>query len=211
MERRRARRVATAFATAFLLVALAVVSGAARPFDEAALRALRRADDPAMPLGGPALREAVRDASALGGEPTLAAVTLVMAGGLLLRGRKREALAVALVPLFALAVSESLKALVARPRPSVVPGLAFVVTRSFPSGHSLLSAAVYLNLAGLLARGSPARAWTLFCFGTAAALTIAVGVSRVWLGVHYPSDVAAGLCLGAAVAALAFPLASDSA
>ena len=91
-----------------------------------------------------------------------------------------------------------LKDLFHRPRPQVVPHLTDIATASFPSGHSMLSSLTYLTLAALLARASPDLGTKLYFLAVASALTAAIGCSRVYLGVHFPTDVFAGWCVGSA-------------
>lgn len=100
--------------------------------------------------------------------------------------------------------SERLKLLYGRPRPDLVPHGVYVYSGSFPSGHSMLSAAVYLTLAALLSTLEPRRAMRPLVWGIAIILMVAVGVSRIYLAVHWPSDVLAGWCAGAGVALLAW-------
>lgn len=88
------------------------------------------------------------------------------------------------------------------PRPDLVAHLVEVHTTSFPSGHAMNSAITYLALGALLARAEEARRVRIFFMVVAIALTLAIGISRVYLGVHWPSDVLAGWCIGASWAAL---------
>src|SRR4029079_7138266 len=96
----------------------------------------------------------------------------------------------------------ALKHVFSRPRPDLVPHLSYVTSSSFPSGHSMLSAAVYLTLGGLLARCQSSLLLKAHVLAWASVLTFLVGVSRVFVGVHWPSDVLAGWAAGAAWAAL---------
>jgi undecaprenyl-diphosphatase len=83
-----------------------------------------------------------------------------------------------------------------RPRPSLVPHLSHVYTSSFPSGHSMLSAVVYLTLATLVASVVKRPLLKVYVLLLGMSLTLVVGISRVYLGVHYPTDVVAGWIAG---------------
>jgi undecaprenyl-diphosphatase len=110
---------------------------------------------------------------------------------------KRAAMVTVLISIFGgLALSLALKHVIERPRPNLVPHLSAVYTSSFPSGHSMMSAVVYLTLGSLLARVTPGRAIKLYLLIVASVLTFLVGVSRVYMGVHYPTDVLAGWIAG---------------
>jgi len=180
----------------FAALAWTALHGDSRALDEAALRALR---DPHAPerLRGPAwLAGAARDVTALGSHAVLVPL-LVGAGGFLLLLRKPAmALAVLAAGGGGMVLNSWLKQLFARPRPQLVPPLVQVGNASFPSGHALLSAAVYLSIAVLVARLVPYRRVRRYVLALAAMLVALVGFSRVLLGVHYPTDVVAGWVVG---------------
>lgn len=187
-----------AVAWAFVELADEVVEGETRAFDRAVVTALRSADDPGDPWGPLWFEEMGRDFTALGGVGVLMLITFAAAALLALQGQRRTALFVLGAVLGGMAVSFLLKDLFDRPRPDLVPHLAEVYTSSFPSGHSMMSALTYLTLAGLLARHQRRRRVKLFLVGVAAFLALLVGASRIYLGVHWPTDVVAGWTAGAA-------------
>lgn len=165
-------------------------------FDTMVLRGLRTAEHPAVPRGPLWLKDTMRDVSALGSAAVLIILVSGLAGYLLLQGRKASALAVALASAGGAALNVLLKSLSARPRPDIVPHLTEVTSSSFPSGHSMLSAIIYLSAGAMLARHSTSRAIEVYVLVLAAGLTFAVGFSRIYLGVHYPTDVLAGWIAG---------------
>ena len=187
---------------AFAELADAVVEGDTRAFDEFVLLGLRSATDPSDPLGPRWLEEMMRDFTALGGTGVLALVTLAAAGFLVLTGKRRAAAAVGVAVLGGLLLSNALKWGFARPRPDLVPHGQAVYTQSFPSSHAMLSAVVYLTLGALLARTQPRRRAKLYFLSVAAFVAVLVGASRVYLGVHWPTDVLAGWVVGAGWALL---------
>jgi undecaprenyl-diphosphatase len=139
---------------AFIAIAGEVSEGDTQAFDRWAVKSLRRADNPAVPIGPTWLAEVGRDLTALGGVAVLTLFTLIVAGYLWL-DRKRRATIFLLVSIGGgLLVSQTLKAFFHRPRPDVVPHLSQVYTASFPSGHAMLSAVVYLTLGGCWRRSS---------------------------------------------------------
>jgi undecaprenyl-diphosphatase len=187
---------------AFIALGDRISEGSAPAFDTWLLKSLRRPDNPAVPIGPPMLPEVARDITALGSAMILVLVTGAVSGFLLL-DRKFSALGfVLLATILGFLLSEVLKQVYGRPRPDVVPQLTRVWNSSFPSGHSMMSAVVYLTLGTLLTR-FVTRRWLKFYFLAVAVLvTFMVGVTRVYLGVHYPTDVLAGWAAGLAWAML---------
>lgn len=171
--------------------------GRLRFWDETLLRTLRSPDDLATPRGPVWLAVMMRDATALGSGVALSITAFATIGALLLRQARGLALAVTLACVGGVLLNISLKAFVERPRPAIVPHLIEASTTSFPSGHSLLSATIYLSIAGLLTLNVPRRMGG-FILGVAMLLTALVGLSRIFLGVHFPSDVLGGWVIGAA-------------
>ena len=179
-----------------------VLEGETHTFDERILLALRSATDRSDPLGAGWLEELMRDVTALGSTGILTFITLAVAGFLALERKSHAALFVVVAVGGGMLLSTLLKIGFDRPRPDLVPHGAIVYTASFPSGHSMLSAVAYLTLGALLARVQPRRLLKLYLLGLAILLTVAVGASRVYLGVHWPTDVLAGWAIGAAWALL---------
>jgi undecaprenyl-diphosphatase len=172
----------------FIVLTDRVVGGRTHQVDEWVLRALGE--------GPPWLTMIASDLTALGSLPVLGLLVTMVAGHLLLLRRPGPALVVVLSTAGGGAAMFALKALFDRPRPQIVPHLAQVATASYPSGHALLSAVVYLTLGILIARFTPRRSLRAYFLLWAFFLTGVVGASRVSLGVHYPSDVVAGWCFG---------------
>ena len=161
---------------------------------------MRRPEDLAIPIGGNGVREAVRDITALGG--TLLVALLTVSAALLfgvLKQGQRAGILVATVGLSWLA-SDLGKVLYDRPRPDIVSHAVYVASASFPSGHATHAAALYLTLAAMVTGLAKARGAGMVAYGLAILVMIGVAFSRVYLGVHYPSDVLAGCVLGAACA-----------
>lgn len=164
--------------------------------DERLLLALREPDDLSDPIGPDVLEEVVRDVTALGGGTVLLFVTISTAVFLGLRGNRRLMVILLVSVIGAFLFSELFKVVIARPRPVLVPAETYVRNFSFPSGHSLAAAATYLTL-GILLGLSQSRLWQKAYFIILALLlTVAVGFSRVYLGVHWPSDVLGGWTVG---------------
>jgi undecaprenyl-diphosphatase len=180
----------------FVGLAGEVVEGDTQAFDVKIVRALRDPVDPSRPLGPAWLEESLLDSTALGGATVLGLVVFAVAGFLLLQQRYRTALFIAITLFSGEVVGSAMKHAFNRPRPTVVPHLRETFTTSFPSGHAMESAIVYLTLGAMLMRAAESRLTKLYCLGMAILLTVIVGVSRVYLGVHYPTDVIGGWIIG---------------
>jgi undecaprenyl-diphosphatase len=181
---------------AFIALAGEVMDGDTRALDTAVLRALRNADDPATPIGPAWLETALVDVTALGGPTVIWLVVAAVVGFLCLQARYRTAMMVAVAAGSGEILNQLLKLVFMRPRPSVVPHLRDVTSASFPSGHAMESAIVYLTLGVMLMRVAERGITKLYCLAIAMLVTFLVGSSRVYLGVHYPTDVLGGWILG---------------
>jgi undecaprenyl-diphosphatase len=193
-----------------LLAALAVVLGGmafaeiadevredeTAALDLQVLQALRQPDQPTQPVGPKWLTQVFDDITALGGMAVLALVTITVCLFLVLTGRGWNALLVFFTVASGVALSVLLKALFNRPRPPAELHLVHTQTLSFPSGHAMMSAIVYLSLGVLVAHLVPRRSQKVFAVAVAALIAGLVGFSRVWLGVHYLTDVLAGWAAG---------------
>jgi undecaprenyl-diphosphatase len=180
----------------FLALAGEVMEGETLAFDKKIVLALRKADDPSQPIGPAWISGALMDLTALGGPTVLGLVVLAVVGFLVLQTRYRTAFLVFLTAASGEAVGYGMKTLFARPRPTLVPHLREAFSSSFPSGHAMQSAIVYLTLGAMLMRIAEGRLTKIYCLTVAMTLTFLVGVSRVYLGVHYPTDVLAGWIVG---------------
>lgn len=179
-----------------------VFEGDTFAIDKAIIRALRTAGDASELVGPSWIKLAMIDFTALGGAPVLTLVTVLATGSLVAMRRYSTAGFVVLSVSCGAVLSSIIKGIFVRPRPEIVPHLVQVTSTSFPSGHAMNSAIVYLTLAVLLARSEANRQIQFYLIGAAIFLTLLVGTTRVFLGVHWPSDVLAGWVIGAAWAAL---------
>lgn len=186
----------------FLEIAGEVLEGSTRAIDQQILLTLRGGEHGSTPIGPVWLHETMRDLTSLGG-PAVLALATGAAWGYLVFARQWAMSWLALgSSLGGLAVASALKRLFSQSRPDSVFHATVASGYSFPSGHAMMSAIVYLTLAALLARLVPHTRLRLYVMGVAMLLTGLVGVSRVYLGVHWASDVAAGWAAGAAWALL---------
>jgi undecaprenyl-diphosphatase len=192
---------------AFIALTGEVLEGDTLVFDRSVLLALRSAADPNQPAGPWWVERMARDLTALGSVSVLSLASLVALGGFALMRRWAAALLLALSVGGGTAASSALKQWVGRARPDLVPHGDVVLTASFPSGHAMLSAVVGLTLGALLAQSVEEKRLKLYIMAVVVLLSLMIGVSRVYLGVHWPTDVLAGWSVGAAWAALCWILA----
>lgn len=194
--------VAAGGAWIFVELADEVFEGETHAFDEAVLLAMRNADDTTDPIGPPVVEELARDITAIGGFGVQMLVTMAVAGALVLQRKRRAAALVIMSIASGIALNLLLKHSFDRPRPELVAHATEVYTTSFPSGHSMTSAVTYLTLGVMLAGAQKLRWMKTYWVAWAIVLTVLVGLSRVYLGVHWPTDVLAGWSAGAAWALL---------
>lgn len=215
VERLRHRPIAALLAAAlagaaflaFAEVADEVVEEETRAFDRAVLLAMRTPGDPADPIGPPWLEEVGRDLTALGGNALGTLFTVAAGGYLWLAGRRSRSLLLVGSIASGEILSTALKGAFGRARPDLVTHYSVVYTSSFPSGHAMFAAIAYLTAGALIARAEPRRRVKAFVMAFAILLTFLTGTSRVYLGVHWPSDVIAGWLAGAGWAAACWAVA----
>ncbi|MFW6055825.1 MAG: phosphatase PAP2 family protein [Chloroflexota bacterium] len=176
--------IAVSSAIAFVVVALGITEGTLDPLDEQLMLAIEDTRSPSLNT----LMQTVTWAGSYA-----AAIVAVCLAFLLwrVRGWRDSALRLAVAVGGAAAYNAPLKTLFARPRPEVIPAMASPETFSFPSGHTTIAVAFYGSLAVIL--------WRRDCRTVPVALvmlTMIIGLSRIYLGVHYPSDVLGSLLLG---------------
>jgi undecaprenyl-diphosphatase len=186
----------------FLWLANAVRGGTVQEIDEAILLSLRQPGQVNTPRGPAWLHEIVRDITSLGGGAVITLTTLSVVGFLVLHRRYRSLVLLLIATVGGVAMETALKNLVGRGRPTVVPHLMTAYSLSFPSGHSMMSVVVYLTLAAILVPLLKNRLARIYIVAAALFVSMLIGVSRVYLGVHYPSDVLGGWLLGLAWATL---------
>ncbi len=182
----------------------AIAHGGAFRLDDELLIALRRPGHLDQPIGPSWLLQSATDLSALGGftlQWLLGGASLLF---LLQIGRRAEAAWLGASIVGASVFNAGLKSVLHRPRPELVPHLAMVSNASFPSGHAMISAAIYFTVAAMLAETQPKRSARIVLMAFSSLLVLLIGCSRIYLGVHWPSDVLAGWCLGSAWALVVF-------
>jgi undecaprenyl-diphosphatase len=184
-------------AWAFIEVADAVNDGDSRVIDEWLVLSLRDPIDKADPVGPRWFEETMRDITALGGYAILTPLTISVAIYEWIRNRRQTALLVIVATVGGILLSTVLKSAFDRPRPDLVPHGSYVLTKSFPSGHAMMAATIYLTIGAMMAQAEKMRSLKIFFLSLGVLLTVLVGISRLYLGVHWPTDVLAGWAAGA--------------
>ena len=186
----------------FLKLASEVREEEFRHYDEAILLMMREPGNPADPVGSIRIEEMARDLTALGSFTILTLVAIIGLSVALFAGRRKLALAGLISVLSGMAVMNLLKSSYARARPDVVGHATSFHNESFPSGHATMASIVYLTLGIMVARTQPRKRVRVFVTALSILITFSVGISRIYLGVHWPTDVLAGWALGTVWAVL---------
>ncbi|MBH1987902.1 MAG: phosphatase PAP2 family protein [Burkholderiales bacterium] len=196
-----------AASSAFMKVASEVLEGEAHALDNRILLACRVAGQPGVPIGPVWFQEGMRDLTALGSPAVLALTVAAVCGYLMVARQWRMAWLALGAALGGQGLALGLKLVFARARPDDAFHATVAAGHSFPSSHAMMSAVICLTLAALLARLTPSTRQRVYIMAAAALVTGLVGASRVYLGVHWASDVVAGWAAGAAWALLCWLLA----
>ncbi len=183
---------------AFADLAEDMIEGDGQAFDQAVLSAMRPNPDPSDAWGPWWLEAAAADLTSLGGVAVLGLFATIVVLFLFLQRKHLSALLLTVGLAGGMALSEGLKSVFERDRPPVVFQAVETINASFPSGHALLSAVFYLSIGVMLTRAFPRRRFKAYVLGVAIALTLIVGLTRVYLGAHWTTDVLAGWSVGSA-------------
>ncbi len=189
---------------AFIEIADELAEGELRKIDENLFLILRSAGDSNVPIGPAWLQETAVEITAIGGYPLIVLTLAAVAGFFIVTRRYGAAVYAVLSVGTGALLSQTLKNYYGRPRPDLVDHLDTVHTMSFPSGHALVTTVTYLTLASIVVGFLDDRRARIYVLCFAVFVAVIVGVSRVYVGVHWPSDVAAGWALGAAWASLSW-------
>jgi undecaprenyl-diphosphatase len=177
-----------------------VQEGETGVFDRALLLALRTPGALQTPIGPRWVQESARDLTALGGFTVLTIITVAAIAALLIYRRYAQAVVFGVTVVLAQLAAELIKAFIGRPRPDLVSHLDLTYASSFPSGHAVMSPVIYFTLALIIAETEIQRPARIMLVAGAVMVVIAIGVSRVYLGVHWPTDVLGGWALGSGIA-----------
>ncbi len=183
-------------ATCFVRIADWVKDQDIQGFDEMVLRGLRNPLDPSDPIGPRWVGDVARNITALGSIPVLGLLVVSVSGFLYLLGKRHAMIFLLACVIGGVFLTVALKEGFDRARPDIVPKLEAVTSASFPSGHSMMSAVVFLTLSVMVAGVFASMRVRVYVICVAVVVSLLVGLSRMFLGVHYPSDVLAGWTVG---------------
>ena len=186
---------------AFIIISDRVTDNKTRSLDEYVMTSFRTSSDLGDPIGPEWSEEIARDVTALGSKTLLTFIVLAVAGFLFLKKQYAQGWLIILVSLAGVLLGTGLKMFFVRERPDLVPHLSSAYNTSFPSGHTMMSAVIYISLAAMLSFFQKTRRVKFYSITIALVATFLVGLSRIYLGVHYPTDVLAGWAVGLAWAA----------
>lgn len=190
----------------FVEIADFALEGDSPSIEERILLAMRTQADANDPVGPAWVEELARDVTSLGGTGLIVLMTFASAGFLFLQRKPYLAGYLLASVGTGTAASFILKAAFDRARPALVAHGQEVYTSSFPSGHSMMATLAFFTIAALLASAIESRTLKAYVLSLAMFMALAVGATRVYLGVHWPSDVLAGWAAGAAWALVCWGL-----
>jgi len=183
---------------AFIYVAKEVSSGDTQKFDEWVLSNLRDGEATRLPIWPTWFTAIMTDITALGGATVIFLITSAVFFYLLIQKQYEFMLLILIATIGGALLSFGLKELFARERPPLIFHLLTVKSMSFPSGHAMMSSVVYLTQGALLAKVQSNKNLRAYILLIAIILVFLIGISRIYLGVHYPTDVLAGWSVGLA-------------
>jgi len=180
----------------FISIANEVVEGETISIDDSILKSLREPNDVSKPAFPDWVTVAMKDITSLGSAAVITLITLIISGYLLLRKQYFRLWLVLAATIGGALLMAGLKEFIGRTRPEVVTHLLEEKSLSFPSGHSMMSAVIFLTQAVLLSKIETNRKIKIYIIFVALLLMLLIGISRIYIGVHYPTDVLAGWVAG---------------
>ena len=189
----------------FALLATAVSLHLSMGFDRAIILSLRNMENIARPLGPDWLPETMRDITSLGSVVVALGFAAILSGYLLLTGYRGAAALLFGSAVGALLLNDLLKFAIDRPRPDAILQTARVFTSGFPSGHATLSSVTYISAAALFGRLYHERRVRTYLIAISILVVALIGFSRIYLGLHFPTDILGGWCIGAAWVSSSYP------